>query len=155
MPIGCIFGDPFVFGSFQNGSANHLNPYAIACYTFIAWQIAWLGVSWVVDPDSTIGNSFISGTLLAGTVFALLIAVMLTPVTLIGSFFLLGLIGVTPWLTGVTFLRTSWMHRRRATQVNYIVMFVGFILPIAIASAVMVATMDFEIGHRDPNMILF
>ena len=114
MPIGCIFGDPFVFGTFDKGAARFFNEYAFACYAFIGWEIFCLAVSCFVKPAQRRLNQFLAGSLIAGGVFALLIAIVIIPITLIGLIVVLGVIGFTPWFTANVYLRTAWMHWRRA-----------------------------------------
>ena len=146
MPIGCIFGDPFIFGRFDQGVPMHFESHAVACYVFIAYQILALAVSWVIVPDSRIMNSAVAGTLYAGAAFAFLVAMMMLPITIAGAIVLIGLIGLTPWATGIVYAGTARMHARRRGKPLMIPMVTAFIIPFAIAFLVL-AISD-PIPHR-------
>ncbi len=154
MPIGCVFGDPFVFGRFEMGTALSFNEYAFACYAFIGWEILCLAASWVVRPAQRRINLFLSGSLLAGAVFAFLIALAVLPFTLIGLIVVLGVMGFTPWFTAIVYLRTSMMLWRRAESANAgkyacILLFAGFLFAIFIGGIVLVMTLPILISQ--PN----
>lgn len=146
MPIGCIFGDPFVFGNFDMGAARHFNEYAFGCYAFIGWEIFCLAVSCFVKPAQSRLNRFLAGALLAGAIFAFVIAIAILPITMIGLLLVLGTIGFTPWFTAIVYLRTAMMHWRRANAANdarhaYWFVLAGFLFSIFLAAIVYVITL--------------
>ncbi len=117
MPIACVFGDPLVFGSFENGIPFHFSSYAIACYSFIAWQMLILIGSWFVAPSEQFFNEFATGTFTAAAIFCYIIAVFILPLAAVASLMMgIGLPGFTPLITGNVFRGTARMHRARTER---------------------------------------
>ena len=73
MPIVCVFGDPFVFGSFELGRVIYISNHGLACYTFIGIQIFTLLLSWLVPVQNVRLNEFVAGVLFVGGGFAFLL----------------------------------------------------------------------------------
>ncbi|MEM9412722.1 MAG: hypothetical protein AAGA30_16540 [Planctomycetota bacterium] len=114
LPIVCIFGDPFVFGYFEFGQVIYISPLGLACYTFIAWQILFILISWYVPSHLTSLNWFLSGTFFSATVFSGGVALLILPITLLGTLFLgMGIPGFIPWITAIVFRKSSKFHLAR------------------------------------------
>ena len=138
MPLVCIFGDPFVFGEFNNGKVVYIHQIGLACYVFMGWQMLALAASWFVKPNNTTANQLLSGTLFAGSLFCLSVALLILPLTLLGTLFMgIGLPGMTPWITWNVFRNTSKFHTKRCNRysVNRSSFFwiLGFLTPIVVA----------------------
>lgn len=158
MPIGCIFGDPFVFGRFEMGKARAFNEYAFACYAFIGWEIFCMTVSCFVKPTKWRLNLLLAGSLLAGAVFAYLIAFAILPMTLFGLIIVIGVIGFTPWFTGNVYGHTALMHWRRGKTAGrqddaiwYVL--IGFLFSIFIGGIIYVLTLPMLMSQ--PNQDTF
>ncbi len=108
LPICCLVTDPLmVFRNFELSDGT-LSPYSFGCYSFISWQMLMLCVSWFLKPSQPLLNSFVSGNLFAGTLFAALIGLILVIPAFVFSFFLLmGSPGFTPLLTMLVFFDGS------------------------------------------------
>ena len=117
MPIVCIFGDPFVFGYFEQGQVIYIHDYGLACYAIVTIQVLTLLLSWFLPKPSPILDSAVAGLLAFGGIFALLVALLMSPLTVIGTLLLgMGLPGFTPWLTGLVYINSSRMHFARASK---------------------------------------
>lgn len=152
MPLACIFGDQVVFGHFVNGVPNDLTSHAIACYSFIGWQMLVMSASWFVHPSSQIFNQFASGTFTAGATFCYLIAILLTPLAImLTPFFGLGLPGFTPLITGNVYRCTAAMHRARGkiTSGLRLAEVTGFLIAFSMIAAGYGVSLVFEENIRD------
>lgn len=107
MPLLCLVFDPVVFRSrFLFSPAPH--PFAGAAYVFIGFQMAVLAAWLLLQPRLRRAAAFFAGPLLAGATFSLLLAVLISPLSVIGVlFFGLGLLGFTPFLTAFVFWRNA------------------------------------------------
>lgn len=114
LPVVCVFGDPFVFGEFRNAKPIRMNHFAGAFYAMIAWQVFLMMVSWSVTPRFRRINGFLGGSFLCAAGFAWLIAFALIPASLLGMLALVGVLGTTPWITGIVFFRSAMMHLERS-----------------------------------------
>ena len=155
MPLVCIFGDPFVFGSFENGRIVYLSQYGVACYAFVGFQIFVLLLSWFVPRQYSMLNEFVSGVLFVGGVFAFGVAVILSPLTLFGTLAMgLGFPGITPWLTGFVYLKSSLLHHNRAVESGKIRGWegiAGFVMAFTIGLIALWLTTTLELGFGQPS----
>lgn len=103
MPLICLVLDPVVF----RGSDRVLAHYRELAYTFIGGEIAVLTVWLALRERLGSGALFVAGPLLAGGLFALALHAWMLPMTLLGLVFGIGILGFTPFLTAVTFLRNG------------------------------------------------
>jgi hypothetical protein len=117
-PLGCILADPIVFhGSSQwMQQRGILQPYRVAAYAVTAASIAMLAI--VLLNTRRMPSAFLGGGMLASSLFALGVACLLVPFSLIGVFFFgIGLLGFTPFLTGFVYFRNAIrlsVHGKRA-----------------------------------------
>ena len=155
MPLVCIFGDPFVFGSFENGRAVYLSQHGIACYVFVGIQLFTLLVSWLVPKHSSALNEFVSGVLFVGCVFSFGVAVILAPLTVVATLAMgIGFPGITPWFTGFVYLRTSALHKARAAKFGKAQGWkraAGIALPILLALIAFWIAVTLELGFGQPG----
>ncbi|WP_435020566.1 hypothetical protein TA3x_001901 [Tundrisphaera sp. TA3] len=103
-PIPCLYLDPLFF---QGGDEDGpwLGRYRTYCYGFMLLQMttlaAWLLLRARLGPACGV----VAGMLFAGALFAACFGVLLLPLSLIALLFLIGVLGFTPWLTAVAYLR--------------------------------------------------
>ena len=84
-----------------------LPDYQAFAYLFSAVQIFLLLVWLVLRPVNPIGSRIIAGALLAGAAFCVSLGVVLSPFSLLGLAFGIGIFGFTPFLTALVYLRNS------------------------------------------------
>lgn len=104
LPLICLYADPVVFTS-------HLFPalkyYRWVAYAFIGSEIAVLSL-WLTLRDR-VGNRalYFSGPLFAGALFALSLHAVMLPITLVGMIMIIGVLGFSPFLTAIAYLRNG------------------------------------------------
>jgi hypothetical protein len=104
-PILCYVFDPIVF---RGGFGAPLFPdYQAFTYLLSGAQIAVLVLWLVVRPQHHIGGQMIGGALLTGAVFCLVVGLVLSPFSLMGLMFGIGIFGFTPFLTAFVYLRNA------------------------------------------------
>jgi len=111
LPLVCIAADPVVFSDSMSiySSQGLLIKYKIFCYVLSATSIlamaAWL--LWGSRPGEL--QPFLGGLFLVAAVISLTVGVFLIPFSLLGILFVgVGLLGFTPLLSGLVFLRNSY-----------------------------------------------
>jgi hypothetical protein len=105
-PILCFVFDPIVFRSWLFGPPL-LGEYQTVVYLFSGLQITLLCFWLLTGSGGKVSNSFIGGTLLSGAIFCLIAGFVLTPFSLLGLIYGLGVFGFTPFLTMLVYLRNS------------------------------------------------
>jgi hypothetical protein len=93
----------------------------LAFLLIVSWFVSPYSMSWV--------NTLLAGQFLTGAFFLTIIGFVLIPFTLIGSLAMVGLIGLTPFISGIMFLRTGWMHYEWAgpySLLKGLSVFIGF-----------------------------
>jgi hypothetical protein len=110
LPALCFVFDPLVFREwFSDEPGFLLGRWQFYAYTVSALEMvalaAWLsGAGGRGRPPAALG-----GVLLAGGVFSLVVGVLILPFSLVGIlFFFVGVLGFTPLLTAVVYLRNGW-----------------------------------------------
>ena len=141
LPLACLATDPFLFVSSQNIrmlSELRLSPFAAGCYGFVCWQITMLLASWLLTSKYPKSAAFLSGSLLVGCIFAGIVALVLTPITLLAMIFLIGLPGITPWLTMFVYMKATkacWSIAKQMEQKPICVLLavLGFVVSLVAA----------------------
>lgn len=112
LPLGCLLADRIVFGGphpFLEGSI--FGGAAPAAYTFILTEVCLLAL-WILLRRKVTGSAaFFAGPLLAGWGFSLILAIGLLPLSLVGLIVVIGVLGLSPWLTWFAFYRNWKMAR--------------------------------------------
>jgi hypothetical protein len=110
LPVLCLIYDPVVF----HGPNPVVSHYRWLAYGFIGAEIVVLAC-WHLMRRS-IGRSavFFVGPLLAGGIFSLALGLVLLPLTLIGMLFVIGFLGLTPFLVSLVFFRNGVRALRRS-----------------------------------------
>lgn len=113
-PILCFVFDPFVFRGGLIGRPL-LPEYQTFVYLFSGLQIALLVLWLATGPGLQLWNRFISGMLLAGSVFCFTLGLVLSPFSFFGLSVGIGLFGFTPFLSSLVYLRNSARAARAET----------------------------------------
>ncbi len=100
MPIICIVFDPLFF-------IQSLFSSQVFVYSFIGLEIATLALWLLLGAYLARWAAFIAGILFSGALFAVIIGILLLPLTIIGLIIAIGILGFTPFLTCFVFLRNS------------------------------------------------
>lgn len=107
LPLVCTAADPFVFDTRFGGAGTLLGEYRTFAYALgivsIMTMAAWL----LWGQKLGVLRPFIGGLFLAGSLVSFALGIVMLPFSLIGMFFLVGFLGFTPLLSGVTFLRNG------------------------------------------------
>lgn len=155
LPLACLATDPFLFiasQDIQRLGELRLNPFVAGVYGFVGWQMLMLIANWILTSNYPKSAAILSGGLLAGSIFAGTVALVLTPVTLLSMIFIIGLPGITPWLTMLVYKKAStacWETARGKEQKAKCVLLA--ILGFAIAVAAAIGTVVCWIVIRGPQ----
>ena len=112
LPIVCIAADPIVFRTgaliFEEGDKPLLYGYQTFAYVLSAVSIMAMA-AWLLW-GSRLGElrPFLGGLFLVAAAISTIVGVILFPFSLIGSIFLIGILGFTPLFSGFVFLRNSY-----------------------------------------------
>src|SRR5262245_34525163 len=104
-PILCFVFDPLVFRGWL--AAPLFPQYQTFAYLFSGLQIMLLCLWLVSGPASQLWNQTLGSVLLMGALFCLAIGIILTPFTLMGLIFGIGMFGFTPFWSAFVYLRNS------------------------------------------------
>jgi hypothetical protein len=106
-PILCFLADPLVFRPGLMG-APLLGRFQLFAYVLstiaISVLIVWCFLAEYIDAF----RAMISGVLVAGAAFSLVIGVVILPFSLIGVLLIIGLAGFTPFLTAFVYIRNGF-----------------------------------------------
>lgn len=105
-PILCFVFDPVVF---RDGFAGPpLFPaYRNFAYLFSGVEIAFLCLWLLTGPGLEVWNRIIGGIFLNGALFCAAVGLVLSPFSLIGLLYGIGIFGFTPFLAAMVYLRNS------------------------------------------------
>src|ERR1051325_11624209 len=136
-PILCLVFDPAIFrGGFPVGS-GYLSAYKPFAYAEITLSVLLLAYYLLRQR----GSLWLSGILLGGGVFSLTLGAFMLPMTFLGLFIFIGVLGLLPFVTGYVFLRNAYRSWRTTPTIStrnstIIRVAVGFSLIIAIPLAI-------------------
>jgi hypothetical protein len=161
MPIVCLVFDPFVFkyeaDFFPGGGPAippnfsgplQLQPLAFVAYPLLAWQLAALTIVLVTGRLRGWWAAGFAGTLFVGLLVAGIISFPLTPLAVLGTLLLIGILGFTPLLTTFTYGRrvgllwtaaTGDLPRRMALAGAAIGAMLAAVVPGGLGLAILVA----------------
>lgn len=108
-PFLCFVFDPIVFNDSFGGppfipALSHLK---LLVYSFSGLAIITLSLWLILRGRSGRLNAIIAGVLLTGSLFSLLIGVLILPLSLLGLIVLIGVFGFTPFLVAFVYLRNG------------------------------------------------
>jgi hypothetical protein len=105
LPIGCLFYDPGFFGQ----HAARVIGWGVFGSQMAVFTV-WLMMSSRMNATAC---GFFAGFLRFGSIAAVLVALVLTPFTIIGLFAVIGVLGFVPYLTAATYSyhgQNAWYH---------------------------------------------
>lgn len=138
MPLFCLLADPYFFAIMKNGRPLEFSQgIAMPAYLCHAFLFALLAISVFLKPKTfAFVHSYVAGGLMGFGLIFLLLGFFLIPAILIGALALVGLLGLSPWITGIVLIKSSAMHSRWAGKGNrwnrWFFWLLGFITPIAL-----------------------
>jgi hypothetical protein len=107
LPILCLVADPVVFKSFPLFGHAFLEDYQLLAYVVCTVEMGFFLV-WRTFPKKV--NAFLplfGGVFLIGSCFSLLIGLAMLPLTLMTVLFLIGLLGLMPFISAFVYLRNG------------------------------------------------
>ena len=104
LPLLCFYLDP---GIIRGGLPTPLGQLSIFIYSFSGLAILALLLWFAFGHRMRSSSPIIGGVLAAGAVVSFSIGVMILPLTLIGIIFVVGLLGLVPFVTGFVYLRNA------------------------------------------------
>lgn len=106
LPMVCFYFDPIVFRGDLDGGGL-LSDYKLPAYV-LAFSAIMAQSAWLLWGERLGGLRIVVGlVLLAATVSALLIGLILFPFSLIGMIFLIGFLGLTPFFSAMVYWRSA------------------------------------------------
>lgn len=107
LPILCLMADPMFFKSFPLFGRPLLGEYQLFAYVMSAVVMGFF-LAWRTFPAKANGLSpLFGGVFLGGACFSALVGMAMLPVTLWALLFIIGLLGLIPFVTGFVYLRTG------------------------------------------------
>ena len=118
VPILCLIFDPLVFRSHDGfmGGPGILQPFGIFAYTSIGLGMLALSLWFLLGDHIQWASAFLAGIFLYGVLFACLLGILLLPMSFIGLLAGIGILGFTPFLSALVFLRNGVRVYRQARQ---------------------------------------
>jgi hypothetical protein len=107
MPAVCIFFDPFVFSNHLGGDQPLLGGFKPFVYLLSFVSILMMA-AWLLWREKLKGlSALLTGVFAVSALMSAAIGGVLFPFSLIGLFFLIGVLGFTPLFTSVIYMRNS------------------------------------------------
>lgn len=130
LPVLCFYFDPILFANGSEGKPMFSEAIQIATYVCVAFLILIFFVSFL-NISSRILKLLTTGALLAGTMVASSIGVLLFPLTIIGLIIILGLLGFVPFFTASRFWKRYKEFKLREIMQpdDLALIFLGFLIP--------------------------
>src|SRR4051812_21578733 len=144
LPVICFTFDPIVFrteGIRGRGILHGIQAFAYVLSTVEIFTLAvFLAVGPAMQRNMQRLAGFFSGTFTFGALFSLSVGLLILPFSLIGLFFVIGILGFVPFFTFVVYLRNAVRADALATIClrkadNAAMFFLGFLSIIIVASA--------------------
>ncbi|MEK6300810.1 MAG: hypothetical protein AABO41_08825 [Acidobacteriota bacterium] len=117
MPLVCFYFDP---GIIRDGAVRLFSPtllHAVLVYSLsaiaILTLIVWLSFANCIKAAGAI----ISGIFVSGAVCSFTIGIIILPLTAVGLLFIIGILGLVPFVTGFVYLRNALRAIRSATPI--------------------------------------
>lgn len=108
LPVFCFVFDPVVFsgrGEYGGGLYPQGQFYV---YTLSALEMVALGAWLFAAAGGGQRPAALAGVLLAGSLFSFVVGMAILPYSIIGLFFIVGVLGFVPFLTAFVYLRNGW-----------------------------------------------
>lgn len=112
LPIACLLWDPIIFRHALNPGRGLLEPFRLLATLTIGLGVLLLSI-WLLRRPAP---ALFVGLLVGGAMFASFLGVVLIPISLIGLFFGIGALGLSPFATAFVFGRNTvraWAQARQ------------------------------------------
>jgi len=161
VPILCLAFDPYIFtGNDWGLGTSILAPFRVFAYLGIGIGTLTLAIWLIFGSRLEKWHGFFAGILLFGALFAFILGIVMLPLSLLGIIVGIGVLGFTPFFTGLAFLRNGYRALKRMDQllpkwdrnVFSITVFIGLVVIVAIPLFAQWQTS--QIVSRDINTII-
>jgi hypothetical protein len=152
LPAICFFFDPAIFKGNAFGSAllGNYKPFAyILCYFSLFAMSAWLGIG----EKSKWVSAIFGGLFLLGGIISFIIGVILIPFSLLGLIIIVGILGFTPLLTSIVYLRNSIRAFQSAELILESKKLIGLYVGTAVLSLIIPLAINFQVEKSLKQMI--
>lgn len=113
MPILCLIFDPVVFRNQAALDHGFHKPFEVFGYTSIALGIVALSLWLLLSSYLNKASAFLAGIFFYGAFFALLLGIVILPLSVIGLLGLIGVLGFTPFSPRLCSSETGFEHTGR------------------------------------------
>ena len=154
MPLACFYLDPGIIGGTMAASFLRLK---VLVYTLSILAILTLSLWLIIGHRAKSSGVIFGGILLVGAIASFVIGVVILPLTLIGIFFIIGILGFVPFITAFVYLRNGVKAIRLTSSTLGRPVLVGAILSSAIVFSALpgIAQWEFDRVVEDSvNQIL-
>lgn len=116
MPVLCFVFDPGILGANGLVGVPVLSLLRLSCFFYglsclaIPTLVLWLAVGRRIRA----GSGMVAGVLMAGAFCSFSLGILILPLTLLGLFLLIGVLGFTPLVTGFVYLRNAVRAHNRS-----------------------------------------
>jgi hypothetical protein len=105
-PVFCVLMDPIVFFSHAH-NVRTFSPYSLYAYILIAIEIVALLLIMINQRKSATLAAILTGPLFVGAAFSIGLGIAILPLSVPGLIFGIGILGFTPFLTALVYLRNG------------------------------------------------
>ena len=136
IPLVCVAADPIVFTEY--GVLETYRPFAhtlsaASILAMAAWLLWGEKLKWLAAP--------LAGLFIAGSFVSLIVGLRLLPLSLVGLFFVIGFLGLTPLFSAIVYLRNGvrafrsaklFVEPRVVVQAGLLAALFGLVIPYVI-----------------------
>src|SRR5687767_9580542 len=116
LPVACFVFDPLVFKSGLIGERALFEDYRLFAYMVSALEIGMLLCWFTFRTELETFAAPFAGVFVAGGIFSAAIGILILPFSVFGLFFVIGIVGFTPFFTAFVYLRNG--VRAMRSQLN-------------------------------------
>lgn len=150
LPVVCVLADPIVFRTWGTGEGllSMFKPFAyLLSFTSIMAMMAWL--IWGKKLKEL--NAVLAGLFIFGSLVSLVVGILLSPFSLIGIVWVIGILGFVPLFSAFVYLRNGVRALRQAGTLLEKRVLVGTVVLSAVFSAVIPWTINIEVDAHRPH----
>jgi hypothetical protein len=107
MPVVCFYFDPGIISGGTVRSFSPMLPHAVLVYSLSAIAISTLVVWLCFARRIKATGAIIAGVFVSGAVYSFTIGIIILPLTIVGLLFIIGILGLVPFVTGFVYLRNA------------------------------------------------
>ena len=144
MPIICFYLDPGIISGDFRSSFPRMEVFV---YAFSILAICTLSLWLTIGHRAKSSGGIFGGIMLAGAVCSFVIGFMILPLTLVGIFFIIGILGFVPFITGFVYLRNAVKAIRRGSSALSRSALVGAVLVSAVVVSALPGFAQWEVSQ--------